>query len=228
MNSLYFAVTQLFYQLSVIFFWPVVIALLALFAVSLLDLGALLYRAWRKRQEPATDLGALARRLAEAVSRTDDGRNRWNTDSVRMPPGIRRFWNRLTVRLDEAGSQEDLDLWLEECLQQEEIELTSRLDGSRALIRIGPMLGLAGTIIPLGPALHSLLSGNMAEMVNHLVVGFGAVVCGLVLSGLAYFVTLVRERWTRVELKDMENLCELLLRTMRREELSRHASFSKA
>jgi len=48
----------------------------------------------------------------------------------------------------------------------------------------------------------------MAGMVNHLVVGFGAVVCGLVMSGVAYFITLVRERWTRVELKEMENLCE--------------------
>jgi biopolymer transport protein ExbB/TolQ len=46
-------------------------------------------------------------------------------------------------------------------------------------------------------------------------VGFGAVVCGLVMSGVAYFITLVRERWTRVELKEMENLCELTLRALR-------------
>ena len=79
------------------------------------------------------------------------------------------------------------------------------------------MLGLAGTIIPLGPALQSLLGGDMAGMVNHLVVGFGAVVCGLVMSGVSYFITLVRERWTRVELKEMENLCELVLRALRTE-----------
>ena len=74
------------------------------------------------------------------------------------------------------------------------------------------MLGLAGTIIPLGPALQSLLGGNMAEMVNHLVIGFGAVVCGLMMSGLAYVSTLARERWTRADLKEMENLCEFVMR----------------
>lgn len=57
-----------------------------------------------------------------------------------------------------------MDIWLEETLQQEEIEVTSRLDRSRALVRIGPMLGLAGTIIPLGPALQALLGGDMAAI----------------------------------------------------------------
>jgi biopolymer transport protein ExbB/TolQ len=83
------------------------------------------------------------------------------------------------------------------------------------------MLGLAGTIIPLGPALQSLLGGDMASMVNHLVVGFGAVVCGLVLSGAAYGITLVRERWARVDLKEMENLCELVMRVRRPQAVER-------
>jgi biopolymer transport protein ExbB/TolQ len=48
------------------------------------------------------------------------------------------------------------------------------------------------------------------------VIGFGAVVCGLMMSGIAYVITLVRERWSRVELKEMENLCELILRAMRK------------
>lgn len=52
----------------------------------------------------------------------------------------------------------------------------------------------------------------MAGMVGHLVIAFGAVVCGLVLSGIAYAITLVRERWARVDLKEMENLCELIMR----------------
>jgi biopolymer transport protein ExbB/TolQ len=114
--------------------------------------------------------------------------------------------------LRELDTTEDIDLWLDETLRGEELERTTQLDRSRAFVRIGPMLGLAGTIIPLGPALQSLLGGDMAGMVNHLVIGFGAVVCGLVLSGVAYYVTLVRERWARVDLKEMEDFCELLMR----------------
>ncbi len=36
------------------------------------------------------------------------------------------------------------------------------------------------------------------------------------MSGAAYFITLVRERWARVELKEMENLSEFLLRSLQR------------
>ncbi|MGC4083060.1 MAG: MotA/TolQ/ExbB proton channel family protein [Vicinamibacterales bacterium] len=85
-----------------------------------------------------------------------------------------------------SGRTTTSNLWLDEALRREEIEMTTRLDRSRAFIRIGPMLGLAGTIIPLGPALQALLGGDIATMIDHLVVGFGAVVCGLVLSGVAY------------------------------------------
>ena len=109
-------------------------------------------------------------------------------------------------------SSKSFDLWLEEKLQEEELAIANRLDRTRAMVRLGPMLGLAGTIIPLGPALQSLLTGQMTEMANHLVIGFGAVVSGLVLSGIAYVITLFRERWARVDVKEMENLAELLLR----------------
>lgn len=218
MGDLYTLVTRLFYQLSLAFFWPVAIALLALFAISLVDLGALFVEMWRRRKRPPADLPGIARRLAAGLGEQA-------IEASELPPALRRFWERVEARLSEAGSSGHIDIWLEESLQREEIEVTSRLDRSRAFIRIGPMLGLAGTIIPLGPALQSLLSGDMAGMVNHLIVGFGAVVCGLVMSGIAYFLTLVRERWTRVELKEMENLCELLMRALERDraEANRYA-----
>lgn len=224
MNQLYDFIVQLFYQLANAFFYPVAFALLALFAYSLLDLGRLLFAVWRRRQDARTDLPALARALARRFTDAD-----WETtDETDAPRGlpadvpvsssVRQFWTRVEERLRDVDSTEDIDLWLDETLRGEEIKITSRLDRSRAFVRIGPMLGLAGTIIPLGPALQELLAGNMAGMVNHLVVGFGAVVCGLVLSGIAYYVTLVRERWARVDIKEMEDLAELLMRNLRRRE----------
>jgi biopolymer transport protein ExbB/TolQ len=202
--------TRLFFQLANAFFWPVAIALLVLLAVSILDLGALIVQARRRARQPRTDLEAVARALLSGFRKAS------SADALAglpISPTLERFWRRVHRHLDT--SSEHLDLWLEEALQQEEITTTSRLDTSRALIRIGPMLGLAGTIIPLGPALQSLLGGNMAEMVNHLVIGFGAVVVGLMMSGLAYVSTLVRERWTRADLKEMENLCEFVMRGLK-------------
>lgn len=208
-NSAYATAVSFFYQLANLFFWPVAIALIVLFALALADLGRLLYQAFRRRREPGTDLVGLANRI-QTSARAGLAPS---LDGVSLSASLRRFWTDVDDRMAALPPEAPLDLWLEEALQRREIVVTSSLDRSRALVRIGPMLGLAGTIIPLGPALQALLSGDVTGMVSHLVVGFGAVVCGLVLSGVAYAITLVRERWARVDMKEMENLCELLMRT---------------
>jgi biopolymer transport protein ExbB/TolQ len=222
MTSAYTAVTQLFYQLSLLFFWPVALTLLALFTISIMDLGGLAYESWRRRREPRTDLAAAAGSFSAELA----GAGSSDEAEAHFSPVLARFRDRVWRQIKESGSPEHLDVWLEEALQHEEILVTNRLDRTRAFIRIGPMLGLAGTIIPLGPALRSLLEGDMANMVNHLVIGFGAVVCGLVLSGIAYLITLVRERWTRVELKDLENFCELLLRAQKSGQAGREYEYA--
>ena len=202
--NLYQSATQLFYELSQAFFWPVCAALLVLFAWSLMDAGALAYQAWRRRGQERTDLAGLGGRL-EAYFAT-------GTPLTGLSPGLARFWAKVEAGMGRHVGEKSFDLWLERMLEDEELAIANGLDRTRAMVRLGPMLGLAGTIIPLGPALQSLLSGQMGEMVNHLVIGFGAVVSGLVLSGIAYVTTLLRERWARVEVREMEDLVELVLR----------------
>ncbi|QOT80859.1 MotA/TolQ/ExbB proton channel family protein [Cupriavidus basilensis] len=203
-------VTEIFFRLSTAFFWPVALALLVLFVLSLADLGGLIVQSRRRAVAPRSDLPALANALASSLQNG----TRAHLDAALLSPSLARFWGMLEERLARLDSHEHLDLWLDETLQREEMRVANRLDLTRTLVRIAPMLGLAGTIIPLGPALQSLLGGDMAGMVNHLVIGFGAVVCGLVLGGIAYVLTLTRERWARSDLKEMENLCELVLRAM--------------
>ena len=185
-------------------FWPVCLSLLVLFSWSLVDLGAMLFQSWQRKRERRTDLAGLGDRLDEYFE--------CGSALTGLSPRLARFWARVEPNLGRTMSSKSFDLWLEELLQEEELKIANNLDRTRAMVRLGPMLGLAGTIIPLGPALQSLLTGQMAEMVNHLVIGFGAVVSGLVLSGIAYVITLFRERWARVDVKEMENLAELLLR----------------
>jgi biopolymer transport protein ExbB/TolQ len=212
MTNLYDFLVQLFYQLANAFFYPIAFALLILFAYSLVDLGALFYAMWQRRGRQEVDISALANTIAQYL--------RSNIKEYSLPKNavfnrsLARFWNRVEEKLLQLDTIDDVDIWLDEALRNEENDMKTKLDRSLAMVRIGPMLGLAGTIIPLGPALKSLLSGNMAGMVDHLVVGFGAVVCGLVLSGIAYFITLVRERWSRNEIKEMEDFCELLMRNI--------------
>ena len=54
-----------------------------------------------------------------------------------------------------------------------------RLEAPRIVTRVTPMLGLVATMIPMGPALKSLASGELAQVSDNLTVAFSAVILSL-------------------------------------------------
>ena len=49
---------------------------------------------------------------------------------------------------------------------------------------MGPVLGLMGTLIPMGPALVGLSSGDIASMAYNMQVAFATTVVGLVIGAI--------------------------------------------
>ena len=78
------------------------------------------------------------------------------------------------------------------------------------LTRVGPMLGLMGTLIPLGPALAGLAAGDMQGMAQNLVVAFTTTVIGVLIGALSYAIGLVRRAWYARDLCDLEFICQRL------------------
>jgi hypothetical protein len=72
------------------------------------------------------------------------------------------------------------------------------------------MLGLMGTLIPMGPALLALAGGDIETLAKNLVVAFGSTVLGLVAGLVGTFISLVRSRWYEQDMSDMEYLSEIL------------------
>ncbi|MCY0963887.1 MotA/TolQ/ExbB proton channel family protein [Parathalassolituus penaei] len=70
-----------------------------------------------------------------------------------------------------------------------------RLERSDLLTRSGPILGLMGTLIPLGPGLTALGNGNIDILATALTVAFDTTVMGLLIGLLAYVISRVRRRW---------------------------------
>lgn len=79
-----------------------------------------------------------------------------------------------------------------------------RLEAPRIVTRVAPMLGLVATMIPMGPALKSLGSGDMAQVSDNLTVAFSAVILALVAASLTYWVVNVRRRWYAEEMVAIE------------------------
>ncbi len=72
---------------------------------------------------------------------------------------------------------------------------STRLERSDLLARCGPILGLMGTLIPLGPGLTALGDGDIAVLAAALRVAFDTTVVGLLVGLVAFVMSRVRRRW---------------------------------
>ncbi|PTN35577.1 MotA/TolQ/ExbB proton channel family protein [Desulfonatronum sp. SC1] len=89
------------------------------------------------------------------------------------------------------------------------------LDRLKMLIRIGPGLGLMGTLIPLGTGLAALGQGDLTRLSGDLVIAFTTTVVGMALGLLSYFFFTIQRRWVEEDVKNMELLCEVAMREER-------------
>lgn len=130
--------------------------------------------------------------------------------------GMRSVVDRYKAALQDISSSlydiNRLDLELERLLQRAELSLIKSLDKIRFVIRVGPALGLMGTLIPMGIALSALSQGDMPKMAGSMVTAFTTVVVGLACSVVAYVISLIKEKWVRADMREMEYLTELTLR----------------
>jgi biopolymer transport protein ExbB/TolQ len=86
-----------------------------------------------------------------------------------------------------------------------------KLERTRALVRLGPALGLMGTLIPLSPALAGLAAGDVQQLSDNLRVAFSVTVLGLMIGALAFVISLVRDRLYGQDLSDLEFVAAKLL-----------------
>lgn len=91
-----------------------------------------------------------------------------------------------------------------------EIAADKDLAMSKTLTKLGPILGLMGTLIPMGPALAGLASGDIASMAYNMQIAFATTVVGLVAGAVGFLTQQVKQRWYLQDMTNLEFLSELL------------------
>lgn len=83
----------------------------------------------------------------------------------------------------------------EERIRQEELLMQKMLERSDIATKLGPFLGLMGTLIPLGPGLSALANGDVNTLANSMSIAFDTTVLGLSIGGMGFVISRVRRRW---------------------------------
>ena len=82
-------------------------------------------------------------------------------------------------------------------------------------VRLGPILGLLGTLIPLGPGLAALGAGDIMVLAQSLTIAFDTTVTGLAVGALAFLISKFRKQWYENDLIDTESIAEAELEVLR-------------
>ena len=98
-----------------------------------------------------------------------------------------------------------------ELLEREQDRYDDIVKLSELLARLAPMLGLLGTLIPLGPGIIALGQGDTYTLSTSLLTAFDTTIAGLVAAAFAIVVSSVRRRWYRAYGSTLEALCTELL-----------------
>lgn len=106
---------------------------------------------------------------------------------------------------------EYVDLSVENLLQETTARLMKSMDKYSIMVKVGPSLGLLGTLIPMGTGLAALGQGDMTKLSSNLVIAFTTTVVGLSTGTLAFFFSTLRRRWIEIDIKNMELATEILV-----------------
>ncbi len=96
-------------------------------------------------------------------------------------------------------------------IEEEESTLLKVTSKTDILVRLGPIFGLLGTLIPLGPGLSALGTGDITTLAESLTIAFDTTVTGLTIGALGYVVSKYRKQWYESDLTTTETVAEAIL-----------------
>lgn len=189
-------ISDILYWISTGLLVPVIVLLIFFFGRALLLIGSFFgqYLAIRRTESlMAKELYGLNKENVSTLSERLPKKN---------PSLVVTYMNRLLVADSEAMRQR--------LLSDFEIAADKDLSTSKTLSKMGPMLGLMGTLIPMGPALVGLSTGDIASMAYNMQVAFATTVVGLFAAAIGFITQQIKQRWYLQDMTNLEFVAELL------------------
>ncbi len=163
---------------------PCIALLLYLLARALLLLG----QDWRLRQQDKNLIVKLDHIEDKLISGNFVEYREQLADFERQYPSP--LTRHIMTAMDQAASRSFRERQLGDFALHGENELSL----PRLLTRLGPSLGLIGTLIPMGPALAGLAAGDMASLTQNMQVAFSTTVLGIVTGSIGFILYQSRKR----------------------------------
>lgn len=192
------------YTFSASLLYPVIILLILLVVFSLMLIGEFLSE-YAKRHRDIENLESCCNKVREHLGSKEYGKAAGSLRNIRQNFMVTDFSKSAADHLEK-----NMIPAIEWLSQEYEIKMAKRLEQTRIVATISPMLGLMGTLIPLGPALIGLSQGDIVQLANNLMIAFATTVIGLFAGTIGYVLTQIRKRWYWQDMADIDYVLDTL------------------
>ena len=185
---------------------PVIIFLIVFAFFAILTLGSLVSEYTSRKKVTPDTLEKLIYSISNASSAEE---------LMNIIKNAKLYENQkvILVKILRADSltNETRETLARKLIEFEETKLGKTIEKTDIVTRIGPTLGLMGTLIPMGPGLAALGAGDVNTLANAIIVAFDTTVVGIGAGAVGYFVSKIRRRWYEEDLSNLDALCDALL-----------------
>lgn len=188
-------ITNVLYWLSTGLLVPVIVLLLLFFVRALL-LGGSFYGQFINRNKNNVEIKKQLKLMD--ISNFPDLEFKAQKDNDDL---IKIIFEMLENKESQAA--------LNHLIGEYEIIADKDLGKSKTLTKLGPMLGLMGTLIPMGPALVGLATGDVASMASNMQVAFATTVIGIFIGAIGFVTQQVKQRWYADDMNTLEFIAGL-------------------
>ena len=184
--------------------YPVIFVLLILIAAVIVLLGTLIVEIFTEHKQLHANMPQLVDELRKK--------------GVSVPQTVTRARLLKSQKnlLVELTQHKELTSDMREALAERLVEEESDKYERRVLItdliaKLGPMFGLLGTLIPLGPGIIALGGGDTYTLSQSLLTAFDTTILGLIAAAGAMVISTIRKRWYRNYMSVLNVLTECVL-----------------
>ncbi len=183
---------------------PVVIGLILFIAFTLFSIGWWAVEYFRERRHMRITLPALLDELRAAEN---------GAAEIIEKSGLLCRQKGALLELTkhpefDAAMRESLGANL---LEREQSHYDGILKCTDLVSKLAPMLGLMGTLIPLGPGIMALGQGDTYTLSVSLLTAFDTTIAGLIAAAFCLVISTVRRRWYAGYMADLETLMDCVL-----------------
>ena len=195
---------------------PVLVILLIIFLLSIIFLGGLISEYSSRKNVSVEKVKKLIYDIGYANS-IDELKNIIKKSELQI--------SQKKVLIDIADSssltEDAREALARKLVENEEDKIEAKIRNTDIITRIGPTLGLMGTLIPLGPGLAALGSGDINTLASSLTVAFNTTIVGIGSGALAYFIGKIRRQWYDQYLSNIDVLSDTVLDYMKNYDYSK-------